>query len=437
MEIVLIVIVFVALLLGIIWVPFFKVSVHKESDTLRDETNVELYKEHKAEIEKDFSAASIDKESYHYLLAELDKSLLQDIGSAERKVVKKNNSKQFSVLWPVSLSLFIIVFSVALYLKQGTLNNLMATDTSVNIQGQATQGQSVQEQKQDQQAQILAYIKELQQHISENPEDAKAWYNLGKTLVSAGGFDLAINAFEQVIRIEGEHADLLGAIAQASYYRNNQQIDIEIQTLIDRALALDSSDPSTNILLGMDSFMAEQYQAAINYWQIVIKANRPDVNVNALQEAVNEANNRLSASPENDQLSKSKPPSVNEKPKNTDTLGPQLKLNISLSADISKQLADSEDKVVFVYAIPTDGKRMPLAALKLMASDLPKTVTLNNNNAMSAENNLSSVKKVHIYAIVSQQGGAGIKPGDFKAEIQNIAVDNKNTINLVIDSLVE
>ncbi|MEY8213250.1 MAG: c-type cytochrome biogenesis protein CcmI, partial [Colwellia sp.] len=257
-----------------------------------------------------------------------------------------------------------------------------------------------------------------------NPDDAKTWYNLGQTLVSAGGFDLAIDAFEHVIRIEGEHADLLGAIAQASYYRNNQQIDAQVQTLIDRALALDSSDPSTNILLGMHNFMAGQYKAAIHYWQVVISDNRPNINVAALQDAINEANNRLNVPSENEPLNR------------TEIKEPQLEVHISLSTEITEQLANSEDKVVFVYAIPTNGQRMPLAALKLMASDLPKTVTLNNSNAMSAQNNLSSVTKVHLYAIVSQQGGAGIKPGDFKAEIYNVAVDTKDKVFLVIDSLV-
>ena len=39
--------------------------------------------------------------------------------------------------------------------------------------------------------------------------------------------------------------------------------------------------------------------------------------------------------------------------------------------------------------------------------------------------------------LFSKLGGAGIKPGDFKAEIQNISVDNTNTINLIVDSFVE
>lgn len=423
MEIVLIVLVFVALLLFIVWQPFFKRAVQSSDNdgskqNLRDETNVELYKEHKAEIAKDFSDGAIDEENYQYLLAELDNSLLQDIATAEQKSSVSTTTKQFSVLWPIALSFFLVAFSVALYVKQGTLESLIATPIASNA------NQQEQASAEQQQAQMLAFINKLQQHLQKNPDDSEAWYNLGQTLVSSGGFDLAIKAFKQVIRIEGEHADLLGAIAQASYYRNNQQIDDQVQSLIDKALALDINDPSTNILLGMHNFIGQEYQQAIKYWQRIIDANKPGVNITALQEAVNEAKNRLGMP-------------ASQQPSGQVDAGPQLKVKVSLSSDVAAQLAQGEDKIVFIYAIPTDGRRMPLAAVKLMASDLPTIVTLSDSNAMSPQSNLSSVSKTNIYAVVSQQGGAGIKPGDFKAEVFNLSVDSTDIINLVVDKLVE
>lgn len=433
MEIALIVLVFIALLLYIVWLPFFKgISKGSNSESaqvkpqssIRDETNIQLYTEHKAEIEKDFSDGGIDEENYQYLLAELDNSLLQDIEAAEKESSVIVNDKHFSVFWPALLTVFIIAFSIALYIKQGTLTALMAAP---NVEQSHQQDQMSAEQRaQVQQEQILDYIKKLQQHLETNEDDGEAWYNLGQTLVSAGEFDMSITAYKQVIRIEGEQADLLGAIAQAHYYRKNQKIDAQVQSFIDRALALDINDPSTNILLGMHNFIGQQYEKAIEHWQRVIDAKRQGVNSSALQEAVDEAKSRLGITAE--ESNKAAQPSA---------VGPKLNINVSLSDDVIQQLAQGEDRVVFVYAIPTDGQRMPLAAVKLMASDLPKVVILSNDTAMSPANNLSSVSEVNIFAIVSKSGGVGIKPGDFKAEVQNIAVDNTETINLVVDSFVE
>jgi cytochrome c-type biogenesis protein CcmH len=268
MDILLILLVFIALLLLAIWLPFFKQDktqksadiVAKSQKGVRDQTNIELYHEHKAEIEKDFVDGGIDEENYQYLLAELDNSLLQDIESANNNEALPIESKAFSVIWPITLSVFIVAFSIALYIKQGTLDNLMKAPVASHAQQQSM---SPQQQEQMRQQQIISYISELKAHIEKNPDDSEAWYNLGQTLVTAGEFGPAITAFEQVIRIEGEHADLLGAIAQASYYKNDQKIDTQVQNLIDRALALDINDPSTNILLGMHNFIGQKYQEAI------------------------------------------------------------------------------------------------------------------------------------------------------------------------------
>jgi cytochrome c-type biogenesis protein CcmH len=56
---------------------------------------------------------------------------------------------------------------------------------------------------------------------------------------------------------------------------------------------------------------------------------------------------------------------------------------------------------------------------------------------MSPENNLASVEKVHVYAIVSMQGGVGIKPGDFKAEALGVDVNRSDTLELIVNTLVE
>jgi cytochrome c-type biogenesis protein CcmH len=435
MEFIVISSIFLILLLVIVWRPFFRQNKQAETNSkLRDETNIRLYHEHKKEIEKDYSEGGIDEENYQYLLAELDKTLLQDI---EQQNKDKSNTaaenankteRHFSVLWPIALSLFLVVFSLALYDKQGSYQQIVNVKQMPENHAEQQQMSAEQVQKQRQQeAQI--YIEQLQQHVSDKPDDSEAWYNLGQTFVMMGGFGDAINAFEQVIRIEGEHADLLGAIAQASYYRDNQQITPEIQALIDRALALDINDPSTNILMGMHNFIEANYQASITYWQRVIDTGKEGVNITALQEAVAEAKSRLT-NPQAGMQTRTETPQE-------DVSGPQLKINVNLSDDITELLAQGEDRVVFVYAIPTNGKRMPLAAVKIKASDLPTTVVLNNRQAMSPENNLGSVEQVNIFAIVSKLGGVGIKSGDYKAEAQNINVNSTEAIELLVDSIVE
>jgi len=436
MEFIVLSVVFLMLLLFIVWRPFFKQSKQVVSNqcNLRDETNIHLYHEHKKEIEKDYAAGGIDEESYQYLLAELDKALLQDI---DNKVTPdltptsqaSSTSRYFSVFWPISLTIFIIFFSVALYDKQGIYQEIVQVKSlpATNVQQDKTTNDELNEQRQKE---AFANIEKLTQQILKDSNNSEVWYNLGQAFVLVGNFDDAINAFEQVMRIEGVHADLLGVIAQASYYRNNQQIDAKIQALIDRALALDINDASTNILLGMHNFIEQNYQLAIMHWQRVINVGEKDVNISALQGAVTEAKNRLDKLQTNVQSDSDNVEQVKDK-------GPQLKVNVTLADNITDLLSQGNDRVVFVYAIPTNGQRMPLAAVKIMASDLPTVVVLNDSQAMSAQNNLSSVKQVHIFAVLSKLGSVGIKSGDYKAELKNIDVSSTQTLNLLVDSVVE
>ncbi len=420
MEFILISLTFLIILLILIWRPFFKQNspASKLDKNLRDETNVRLYHEHKKEIEKDYGEGAIDEESYQYLLAELDNTLLQDIEATKKaKQDQVVNSTQYSLLWPFGLSAFIVIFSVALYNKEGSFKRI----TELPSEHGQQQAMSAEQMQMQRQKQALAHIEKLKKHIESNPDDGEAWYNLGQTYVALGDFDEAVIAFNKVMEIEGEHADLLGAIAQALYYKNDQQLSPKVQEYIDRALALDVNDPSTNILLGMHNFISQEYQQAITYWQRVINLNNQGVNNVALQQAVAEAKSRLNLPQQNTQ----------------EVSGPQLKINVSLTNEIAQQLAKAEDRVVFVYAVPTNGQRMPLAAVKLKASDLPTVVVLNNSQAMSSENTLGSVDKVHVYAIVSKQGGVGIKSGDYKAEALAVSVNSDKTLELVVNTLVE
>jgi cytochrome c-type biogenesis protein CcmH len=427
MEFLVISLIFIILVIFIIWRPFFsqKKSPVEVEGKLRDETNVRLYHEHKAEIEKDYQEAKIDEDNYQYLLAELDNTLLQDIENTETTSSKNSiNNKSYSPFWPLGLSLFVVFFSLVVYQQQGSF--LSVTESSV-IKASSDKERSTNSQKQNQ---ALAHVNKLKQQIEANPNDSEAWYNLGQTYVAIGGFTEAISAFKQVVAIEGEHADLFGAIAQALYYKNQQKITVEVQEYIDQALALDFNDASTNILLGMHNFIAQNFQSAISYWQIVINANNPGVNINALKEAVTEARYRLN---ENATEGLNQP---NIKG-NSNSVSPQLKISVSLSDAVIAQLANQDDRVVFVYAVPTNGQRMPLAAVKMKASDLPSVIVLNNSQAMSPANTLSSVKNAHVYAIVSKEGGVGIKSGDYKAEALNVDVNRGDTLELVVDKLVE
>ena len=420
MELIFIIIAFLLLVLVVVWAPFIKQQESNISidDTQRDETNVRLYHEHKAEIEKDFKQDNIDDENYQYLLTELDNTLLQDMENQDLENNTPQDTKVMGIAWPVGLSVFILAFSFYLYSEIGTYEKLTTMTAQAPMQQSANPEQ-----------QAINEIKQLMDLTKTEPENSDAWYRLGQSLVTVSEFESALKAFDQVLRIEGPQADVYGAKAQATYYMNEQKIDTRVQGFIDQALTIDPNDPSTNILLGMHNFISANYEVAISHWQRVVDSDKQNVNKQALIEVIEEAKTRL-ANPDATIAVKTK--------SETTAVGPQLTVNVKLSDEILEKLSQENDKTVFIYAISSDTSRgrMPLAAVKILTSDLPITVVLNDSRAMTPQAKLSDVDTVHIYAVVSAKGGAGINSGDYKAELNNVAVNTTEPLNLVVSSKV-
>ena len=391
-------------------------TIGAENENIRQETNITLYHEHLSQLNNDLAEGSIEQDSYVQLKAELDKTLLQDAKLSHSSVVEKQKK---SWLWPVAIAFAIVSFSLYSYMILGAYPQLNSP-TAIN------ENEAHSELNPEQM--LVFRLQQLQREVKNDPTNSQAWFSLGQAYISAGEFDNAIEAFDRVMKQVGEHAELLGPKAQAMYYKNNQQINGDIQAVIDKALALDSLDASTNILLGMDSFSNRDFAKAVKYWETVLNSGRPGISPQALMGAVEEAKNQLRMSNDDTSLAGG----ADE----IDPSLPRLMVNVSLADNVQKALDSGEDKTVFIYAIAADGPRMPLAAVKIKASDLPINIVLDDEQAMTPQMRLSSVDKVHIYAVVSMQGSVGIKSGDFKAQALNIDTQEKNAIKMEISIAV-
>jgi len=429
LELIILIVTFLLLILIAVWGHFLrqKGNVAIVSNSQRDDTNVRLYHEHKHEIENDYKQGRIDDENYQYLIAELDKSLLQDIEENEKASVNdvvENTS--MSIIWPIALSAFILVFSFFMYSKNGAYEQL---SQPLQVAKKPAHAQ------QDQAQRVIAHIKSLIDVTVSEPNNGDAWYELGQAFVNIGEFDKAIESFDQVIRIEGETAELLGAKAQSQYYKDGQKMSPAVQTLIDKALSIDPKDASTHILIGMHNFINQNYTTAIQHWETVIQSGKTNINAPALQEVIAEAKQRLMQS--GNALTENTS-TTNMASSKTQEAGPQLTVNVDISDNIKQRLIQENDKTVFIYAVASNAQhgRMPVAVVKMQASDLPTTIVLNNGKAMSPQAKIGDVPAVNIYAVISANGSVGIKSGDYKAERLNTDVLITEPVSLLIDTIV-
>jgi cytochrome c-type biogenesis protein CcmH len=101
---------------------------------------------------------------------------------------------------------------------------------------------------------------------------------------------------------------------------------------------------------------------------------------------------------------------------------------------LAPHLADAvaPEDVLFVYARPVNGARMPLAVFKRTAKELPLDFTLDETMAMAPGNSLSSHVEVFLVARVSKSGSAAPQSGDLQGSTGPVKVGSSGSV-VVID----
>jgi cytochrome c-type biogenesis protein CcmH len=113
---------------------------------------------------------------------------------------------------------------------------------------------------------------------------------------------------------------------------------------------------------------------------------------------------------------------------------PQLVVNVSLAPVVQERVAAGD--TVFVFARAVSGPAMPVAAVRLVASQLPASVTLDDTHAVMPMARLSQFSEVRVEARVSKAGNAIAQPGDIKGEVTGIQVGAGQPVSVTIDTVI-
>lgn len=411
--------IFIALVLFVglmlIWIPHFrqqKLLIAEEAG-VRRQTNLELFNERLAVLEKELHEELLDKAEFDALKKELEISLLQDIKQASDDSLV-NSIKPKTILWPSMMSICLVAISGYMYQHLGDFQNI-GNIQSANPHAGMDAAQIMVQRVQMMEAQVKA-----------EPENSQAWFTLGHAYVSANQYDKAIAAFDKVIALVGKQAELLGPKATAMYYKAGQQMTPQIQAIIDESLAMDAQDPSTLLLVGMDAFFAADYKKAIASWQAILDSDRADVDRTALMNAIETANLRMQSEtagmPDDNAHKQVKASSVKS-----------VNITISIAAELAAK-ASPED-TIFIFARATEGPKVPLAATKVSAKSFPITVTLDDSSGMGGDTKLSDAANVEVIAVLSKHGNIKPQTGDIQGKINTVAVGD--SASLVLDTQVQ
>lgn len=194
--------------------------------------------------------------------------------------------EKLSPLVMLLIFFMLIIMSSALYWQSGRYQIVQKGEQM----HQAFQVQFNLEQKEQKNER---YILNLQDRLRQNPNDGNLWYELGQVYALNNDFESALICYNNAQKVLGEKASILGAMATADYYSNQQILTSQANQWITKALALDQKESASLLLLASNAFRHKDYSKAIKYWRNVLDGENESIDRRAVIQSIQEARQML------------------------------------------------------------------------------------------------------------------------------------------------
>ena len=402
---------------------------HRASTDATERFNVEIAREHLAELIKQRDAGDLSDEEFAQAKHDLELALAQDLeGTA---TVPPKSSAGGGRIALIVAALLIPLITVPTYLKIGSPN-------LIDIAGSAT-GAAAGHGTSGEVPPIDELVEKLRSRMEANPDNAEGWFLLGRTYMRLQNYAEAAHAFEQVVRLlPNETAGLL-SLADAITMRDGRRVGPRAMELLEKALQLDPNSVTAMWLLGNAAADNGDNAKAVDYWQQAYPLLDDEPAMQAeLGQMISQAGGkppvRTASLPPimGSEGTAATPPASD----GTVTDGARITVEVALAPAILDKASPGD--TLFVLARAESGPPMPLAVARHQVSELPLTVTLTDAMAMMPAMKLSSFSRVKVSAKVSKSGQAGTQAGDLVAsDVVVDSADPPQSVQLLIDRVVE
>lgn len=368
--------------------PFVsKRNLGSDLQSQSEQANIDIFRDQQHQYQQQFERREISQQQYTAMVAEAEQLLLSNTAA-----VTTENEAKFGTgqgLWMLPLLLIIIpLATIWIYLSLGaSLDEQIAE--KLRVQGQTAN--TSQEMVWD--SELIAMVNA---RVKQRPDNIYYWTILAQEAVARADMSAAANYFSQSLRLDPRESYLLGQYAQALFFADNNRFTQRVMAALDNAFAVDSSNQTVLGLKGIQAFENKDYNLAITFWQGAAQQLDPaSGDWQALQNGIQKARNLL---------------------------GDTAEVQIAIALSIDNNIQFTADQLVFIAVIEADGTPMPIAARKLVASQLPTEILLSDSDALVNGRSLSSVGKIRVVARLSTSGTATPQLGDWQAVSDTILI---------------
>ena len=354
--------------------------------------NAKVYRDQILDLDREHDSGHISDEEWQQSRDELSLRLLEDTSAVDDPAAK---TEKPAIWTAVVLAVALPLGSMGMYMWVGqpeALNPLaLKTPDQVDPKDLTKMAQTLAEKLQD------------------KPDNLQGWVMLGRTYRTLENFDAALRAYDSALKLTDDDDLKLERIEVIAMQRQGQ-FEGEPWNVIREVLQRDPQHFGALLTAGSASYAEGKFADALKYWEQARKpldANNPDLE--GLESAIATVREKLGMPP-----TKVTPAA---------TSGLNVTGQVSLSASLKSKASPND--VVFIYATPANGDRMPLAIFKTTVSQLPFNFTLDDSTAMAPDRKLSAAGEVMVKVRVTKSGNAMPQSGDLSGSLGPVKVGAK------------
>ena len=220
-----------------------------------DGREVPVYKDQLSEIERDVSTGLIGKAEAEAARIEIGRRLLAADDQERDLPVRAATGMRRAVAVLALIGLPVVALSVYLPLGSPQL-----PDFPLLARKSAPGGAQPME----------ALVNQVQQHLAQNPTDARGWTVLAPVLARLGRGDDAIRAYRNALTYGGDKPGLRADLGEVLAATAGGVITAEAKTEFDRAHAADADEPKANYFLGLAAEQDGRKADAAKIWRAML-----------------------------------------------------------------------------------------------------------------------------------------------------------------------
>jgi cytochrome c-type biogenesis protein CcmH len=409
-------------------------------DTDRDAQNVAIARERLRELEAERDRGELTPAAFDQARLELERILASDLVGSDQAPAAHKAEKA----GPVALAALLVAIppaTIALYLALGAPEHLDVVGPGA---GSATR--VVAHGAGEGQMDMGQMLGRLEQRLAQNPNDPEGWAILARSYMALERYPDAVRALEKLRELVGDEPAILIPLADALGMTQGGTMAGRPAALIAKVLEVEPDNPIANWLAGNAAAEAKNWQGAIAHWRRALAQVGDDAeSAGELRQRIADAESRVGARPGAPAPAPTAQPAsqpaapVAVAPPAAQPAAPgpaaaRVQVQVSLAPGLAERAAPGD--TVFVYARAPAGPPMPVAAVRLKASQLPLTVTLDDATSLMPAARLSQFAEVRIEARVSKSGTAAPASGDLRGEVSGVKVPSPETVVVVIDKVL-